>query len=268
MQNLGDTRPFIFVKQGDRLFVTLTSIEANAEILASGVMELENGTLSPFDFNLILSGGATSGTFTQNIGTGKLLAISFRASSWNPLSGDAHINAFISTSGVASKSISYQICNGFIVGSAGIGFPFCPTHEHIGPFNNPVIATGSNPAAGANFFWGVKTNRIILLHMVRFTLTNDANVANRTPAIVFGTSAPTFDFPFYASRNIAASASRGFFFSSGYGDTLNTNLSRDYFPQNLPLIDAFQLIIRVDSIQVGDQISAIQIIYSSFPKYQ
>jgi len=121
--------------------------------------------------------------------------------------------------------------------------------------------TIANPAAATDFTFTVPANTRMLIVSISFTLTTDANVANRTIRLIF--SSPTVAILSVSSQTAqAASESGQMSFYIGAGESFSSFYSLD---KHIPLPDHYWLnpgssvSSNIRSFQAGDTITNIRI---------
>lgn len=131
-------------------------------------------------------------TTLHNVGDGFLLSASVRAIAGAPRRGQvfAILDLVRGTSGAVQPLA--MLLQGYVTDSSRLGWPGSPVQASADGPGVLRSLTGTNPAAGAEISETVPTNARWRLLCAQFTLTTDANVANREVAFVFDDGASTF----------------------------------------------------------------------------
>ncbi len=123
----------------------------------------------------------------------------------------------------------------------------------------PKIITISNPAAGADFSYTIPDYTQLELLYVSYLLTADATVTNRRPGILFSDGTTSLK-PYYSTTQITANQARTLSFFL-FGHTNTSSFSNNIYT-SLPytlLLSGWTIESTTNTIQAGDQISAIQL---------
>lgn len=124
------------------------------------------------------------------------------------------------------------------------------------------VITVANPAAGAEFLYTIPALRTVILLQAYWVLTCDANVANRVPSIVLTDGTDTI-WHNHTATPVTAGQVALIGHSAGImgWESPNAGGSINLGPLPLPcfLNPGFTIGSDNDSIQVGDQISAIRL---------
>lgn len=134
--------------------------------------------------------------------------------------------------------------------------------------NNSVFEmirlTEANPAVATNFSHTVAANTRILPVTIQYTLTTDANAANRIPNIAFN-FAPTGILIFSSGNIITASLTALITFAVGIGvdyqNSANKNITSS-LPLDFWINPGAAVASIITNIQAGDQISDIQLYFA------
>lgn len=137
------------------------------------------------------------------------------------------------------------------------------------PIQNPNggrvhINKPADPAPGVNFQWSPDNNAQGELLAVSFTLTTDANVADRFCALRFYDGSHTV---LYSSLNLIQTASLAISYNFFQGCTYSPPAAASPFlfgslPNNLIFSISWSIHSELISLQVGDQFSDIMIIWN------
>lgn len=131
------------------------------------------------------------------------------------------------------------------------GFPF-----------NPTIA---NPAAGADFLYLLPNNKRYQIAALRFTLTTDANVANRNVALIINNLAVN---KIIIPTPVAQAANTSYKYQYLIGDYVNGVLPSNNvmlsLPRDFSILGNWNITSSTVNIQVGDQISGIEILFNTW----
>jgi hypothetical protein len=134
---------------------------------------------------------------------------------------------------------------------------------HCHDFNsfNLVWVNGVNPAAGANYAFGINAGYRYALASAHFVLTADANAANRLPRIglsnalgILAESVVGVSLTASLAWHIDVQAGAVF---SPVADPGNRHIMCGS-GSHAVIVNAIQFFIAIDNIQATDQISAIQ----------
>jgi len=121
----------------------------------------------------------------------------------------------------------------------------------------------ANPAAGALFSWPVPTNFNIELQFVRYTLTTDANAANRNAA--FSIASPAGTVMYRSAHPIVHAASTALIYfgnnSNQTGLITSGSALQMAIPPNLILTQLWTINSTCVALQATDQFSDIWITY-------
>lgn len=128
------------------------------------------------------------------------------------------------------------------------------------------LVTIANPSAGAGFtrtLDGRYTVRPLALH---FRIVTDANVANRTVYVQYRDAEGVAFASMLAPLNITASTTVDFSFWRGLGQPDWIGTTPIVVPlADLLLLPGYQIVVTVDTVQAGDQLSRIRLLQESFP---
>lgn len=193
----------------------------------------------------------------------------FEPASWGPVSHESREYAAEETK-VATRLLSRQIVigsNGGVIYDPVQLFPVDLSRKRLriqlaAPATLESIAI-ANPSAGAQWSYTVPAGEILKLASIRYTLTTDANVANRTPGfeildstgtVVYSQSSTITQPASLAKVYEYSNAGESFVPGSGLGTFLTT------IPDEIVLAEGW--VIRSTSVagQVGDQYSAITLL--------
>lgn len=130
----------------------------------------------------------------------------------------------------------------------------------------PDFISGAQPAAGANYALTVPGDYWLRVLGCLFTLATDSNAANRAVSLDFINGRAVTYLRNGFGATIAASTTQQVQFQVGRGTTEVTTGTVLYVPLcDLILQSGSQVQITVGSIQVGDQLSGIQLAVEKFP---
>lgn len=140
-----------------------------------------------------------------------------------------------------------------------------PAIEGAFQSSNPQVNTFANPAAGAPLVITIPPNEAWLLRSLKFDLVTDANAANRLVELFLDDTASVF-FQLPAESIQIASTTRRYTFGRGVGYQARTGIVSIHGLPDLTLDPGWRIQGQVDSIQVGDQISAAVILVDVFAR--
>lgn len=138
----------------------------------------------------------------------------------------------------------------------------CGTNEDsLGGSGRNYTYNTASPAAGANLTITVADNQLLLLKSLRFRLTTDANVANRTIQIIINDALTNLVYNSPPTPTHAASLAKDYFYLRGYTLCIDSafdayNVCRGWLP-DIKLSEGYQIRTDVVNKQVGDQISVV-----------
>lgn len=151
-----------------------------------------------------------------------------------------------------------ELCSGLVYQSKGISYPATNILDKRPGGGQLTYVAGTNPAAGAEIVEFVPSNEVWRIMAAKFTLTTDANVANRRVHLFFQTGG-TGITRFYNDIDHAASLARIYNFSQ-HSDMVdredNTQIMAP-MPQNIILINGVRIATSTTNKQAGDQFSSI-----------
>ncbi len=155
----------------------------------------------------------------------------------------------------------YQLCAGYVTRQSGVNFPQTHSDSELSKKGAFIIATGTNPAAGADWKIDIDSDKIWRLQAVIATLTTDANAADRRVHLQLGpgTNAETRMVEAFGSVNHTASLARKYTFAAfgGLPAESDDNDLLINIPKDLIFSASSDIQTETVNIQVGDQWSSI-----------
>jgi len=123
----------------------------------------------------------------------------------------------------------------------------------------------ADPAAGSEISITVPAGEIWKINAIRYQLTTDANVASRTPHLIFTLPTSTI-IDLYNAANQQASSTKKYSYAPT-GNPIDTQSDDDFFtsiPQNLMLLPTSTITTETVAIQAGDNYSAMSVYIERF----
>lgn len=248
--------PGIPIDINDRLHITITTQVANLNLYVRVKTMLPNGSFQSHQHIFITTGDGTEDDFEVSVDSGYLLGVnvSFVAGALTSVEGYCNISLRRTEVGTAGPYI--LLTNGYVGIANQLSWPETPPMRPYEIEGIPVVVTVANPAAGANWTYTIPDGTDFLCKAIRFRLVTDANVAARRARIEFRQST-TIIHQAVCSNTQAASLTYDYNIAM---DGAAEVLSATYINRSMPdirLKDSDTIRVQTDSIQVGDQFSAI-----------
>ena len=162
---------------------------------------------------------------------------------------------------VANGDILQELCAGYVYGPKGISYP-AGSSQDMRPNGGFIdLKTSANPAAGAEITYSIAAGRSQLIKAIDFSITTDANVANRRVHIVFSMFS-TRICEVFSDVDQAAGTTRVYSVMAmgDIPDRIDDNDIIIPMPANILLTGAATITTETTNIQVGDNISAANVL--------
>ena len=168
---------------------------------------------------------------------------------------------------IANGDVVQELCGGLVYKHRGISWPESNV-EDIRPGGSRITqASIATPSAGAEIVQAVATNQQWIIQSIRFTLTTDANAADRRVHIQIGTDT-TVDIDAFSQTDHTASLARNY--TCAHFGAINDSVDDDDIlipiPANIEISDIWRITTDTTNLQAGDAFTAGKILVKNFFK--
>lgn len=159
-----------------------------------------------------------------------------------------------------------DLCSGFVFYGKGISFPVANSIDTRPGGGQIVTISGTNPAAGAEVSMSVPSGQIYRILAINFSLTTDANAANRRVHVQFQSETTGMTIDCYGDTDQAASVSRTYS-CAAFGATPATTDDNDIIipiPQDIYLPAGGDIKTATTNKQAGDDYGIPRVLVERF----
>lgn len=128
-----------------------------------------------------------------------------------------------------------QLCSGYIYAGQSVSWPYTNLAPSVSTTGEPILITGSNPAANVEISQSVPSSFAWKIKSVRFTLVTDGNAATRQVHLVFKDNSGVIFLDVPAASTQILSLTRNYNFAPGIqnlGTPLDSEINTD-IPDNI-----------------------------------
>lgn len=237
-----------------RAFNSVTALELSIQVLTQtqdGAMHYTQQRFSP-------AIGRTVQTQVVRLNAGYLLSVAVHVLSGSADRGQVFVNCSLQR-GAASDAVPFLVLfSDYVVSDVPTSWPGAAVRQPTESRGRARFFTVNNPAAGADFSQAVPTNALWRLLSIRFQLTTDANAPTRTIQIQIDDGT---DIAYRVSSETTQGASDTEIYQwmSAGGVSYARNDNFQSLPEDLLLTDAHVIASNINTIQVADQLSLIEL---------
>jgi len=255
------------VTRNQAVYVDWIGVATTAQIRVNILLELPNGKITRYERVFSLTAARTQQIDLIPLTSGKVISISVKDDAFNLEWADAHIafgiaGTTLASTGRLTNNLT-QLGSGFISRTNSVSWPTGTNNPALNNQGRIFSQAVTVPPAGSEFTHTLPSSSRFIIHMLKFTYTTDATVANRRPRIRLTHSANLLML--YPVENVipASTARQHNFIPKIDSQALVDNVKAQSWPTPL-LPESTILSTSTLLMETGDQYSDIILLLEEF----
>jgi hypothetical protein len=258
--------PALYLDKNDVVACTVWTYTATTLFTVSGYFLTPEGEVQSFSQSLSVTVATNSGYLEIAPGECMLLSVVVSVDAGAVNAGDAFAALQVYQGPPTYALLRYSLLHGSVTAQAPLGFPGSTLTAQGAGAGSLVIATGTNPAAGAEAQYQISATARVILRGAAVTLVTSATAANRRTHLLITSGATTLlDLP--SATLQTASLTRTYyaapfpFAPAAVGTVIYLPL-----PAALPLPASAIIKTSTDAIEADDDYGALTVYLEYFPE--